>query len=417
MQKQLFSTLLLLIWGSLLALPSYAQDNPASLYKQLNQNLAKGNYAQALKLIDQGADILHGGRYISSTYKVKAKKMPGFLVLLTLPVSLLNRSYTKTDHYDKLTIALHEVLKDTTRSPAKLQIVEYLLKKGAPPNGGRLLYGPEVRPVATAIKSWDLEAFWLLKKYGAKLDSKKVNVLAALVNHCDCYAKDNDPKFHQLEQTIHTLVKQGLDPYNFYYRAMQRSKVAALFFKYISPKDLDLNNRKNPIEIACSNCDLTLIQQLKKQGFTWEEEKKQALRLAFHDLPACHKVIEYYVKKVKGIDINQRYNKSTLLCRAIKYFSLPLVQKLLELGANFHDVCTNNAFNKLIYDRYNYDRLYKKETKAEDLRLWKSRYHKALQKELYLLKLIETYPRKQRKKLRKDLQIKKLLKQYPRNEK
>ncbi|WP_299466951.1 hypothetical protein, partial [uncultured Microscilla sp.] len=69
MRQQLFITLLLLSGGICCALPSYAQDQ-AFLYKQLNQSLSKGNYAQALKLIDQGADILHGGRYISSTYKV-----------------------------------------------------------------------------------------------------------------------------------------------------------------------------------------------------------------------------------------------------------------------------------------------------------------------------------------------------------
>lgn len=421
MQKQLFSTLLLLIWGSLLALPSYAQDDPASLYKQLNQNLAKGNYAQALKLIDQGADILHGGRYISSTYKVKAKKMPGFLVLLTLPVSLLNRSYTKTDHYDKLTIALHEVLKDTTRSPAKLQIVEYLLKKGAPPNGGRLLYGPEVRPVATAIKSWDLEAFWLLKKYGAKLDSKKVNALAALVYNCDCYSGANPQRdsirFRQLEANVDTLIKKyNISPYRFYYSTIDHEKTASLFFKYVPPEKLDTKNYESPVRQACRACNLALIKKYKKMGFRWVSEKEKALWLLNHNSPECFEVIEYYVKNL-GVDVNTPHPKTnfTLLSGALRFKGVPAIKKLLELGANFENPSTVNSVEELIYSRYNYKQLYKKETNRKDKQLWNKRYQEALANETFLLQWIEQQPRKRRRKLKKKLNIRQLLKKYPRS--
>ncbi|WP_299462954.1 hypothetical protein [uncultured Microscilla sp.] len=346
MRQQLFITLLLLSGGICCALPSHAQDD-AFLYKQLNQSLSKGNYAQALKLIDQGADILHGGRYINSTYKVKAKKMPGFLVLLTLPLSLFNRSYTKTDHYDKLTIALHEVLKDTTRSPAKLQIVEYLLKKGAPPNGGRLLYGPEVRPVATAIESWDLEAFWLLKKYGAKLTGKYFNALSKVAAACDC-SDTSSQRFKEMKQTMDTLINtHGFSPYDFHW-SLGRDDLAPLFFKYVPPEKLDTVNYENPIKLACKACNLARIKKYKAMGFTWEGEKKEALKLVFKDDLDCYELMEYYVREL-NLNINQDF-----LCRAIKFYSLKLIKHLLFLDAKFNLDCTPKAFERLIRSRFKY---------------------------------------------------------------
>ncbi|WP_299463470.1 hypothetical protein [uncultured Microscilla sp.] len=405
MRQQLFIILLLLSGGICCALPSHAQDD-AFLYKQLNQSLSKGNYAQALKLIDQGADILHGGRYISSTYKVKAKKMPGFLVLLTLPLSLFNRSYTKTDHYDKLTIALHEVLKDTTRSPAKLQIVEYLLKKGAPPNGGRLLYGPEVYPLFTAIQSWDIKAFWLLRKHGATWDN--MNVLQSFIHSCNLKYGRPDYKIieQQLEPIIDTLVKTyGMDPYDMYYACMSSEKRSRLFFKYIPPEKVDIAKYGSPIEQACKVCDLPLIKKYKKMGFTWAEEKKRALDLAFmNNTPDCREVIKYYVKEV-GLKINKDF-----LCLAIEFHDLKLVNHLLNLGANLEDNC--NPFELVAKKRHTYQNY--KRGNPEYINRRKKNYYNAIEVETYLYKLLESFPRKKRRRLRKKFGIKRLLKKYPR---
>lgn len=407
MKKQQFVALFVFVWGVLCTLPSLAQDQ-AFLYKQLNQSLAKGNYAQALKLIDQGADILHGGRYISNTYKVKAKKMPGFLVLLTLPVSLLNRSYTKTDHYDKLTIALHEVLKDTTRSPAKLQIVEYLLKKGAPPNGGRLLYGPEVRPVATAIESWDLEAFWLLKKYGAKLRGKYFNALSKVAASCDC-ADTTSQRFKEMKHTMDTLINtQGFSPYDFHW-SLGRDDLAPLFFKYVSPEKLDTVNYENPIKLACKACNLARIKKYKAMGFTWEGEKEKALWLAFKDYPDCYEVMEYYAKLGANINAYQSYSKNTFLCIAVRY-NLRFTKFLIKLGADFTSDC--NPFEAVAKERFMYQN-YRRGDPNYFIRR-KKNYYNAIEVETYLYQLLDSFPRKKRRRIRKKFGIKQLLKKYPR---
>uniref|UniRef100_UPI00260C59D9 hypothetical protein n=1 Tax=uncultured Microscilla sp. TaxID=432653 RepID=UPI00260C59D9 len=291
---------------------------------------------------------------------------------------------------------LHEVLKDTTRSPAKLQIVEYLLKKGAPPNGGRLLYGPEVRPVATAIESWDLEAFWLLKKYGAKLTGKYFNALSWLVRGCDCfwggYPQRDSIRQQELEATIDTLIKKHhMNPYGFYNITVGNTSINKLFFKYVPPEKLDTKNYDSPIKLACERCNLALIKKYKAMGFTWAEEKKRALDLAFmNNTPDCYEVIEYYFNEI-GLKINKN-----LLCKTVEFYDVKFTKLLIDSGVKLMDVDCNPfeivAKERHTYKTYNYATL--KDT--ETVQRLKGYYRQYVEVETYLYNLLDSFPRKKR---------------------
>lgn len=248
-----------------------------------------------LLLLIRGADILYRGEYVTEYTTTKGSvDALGLLYLLFPPLLLLevaDQDYYTTD-YNILTHHLYYALIDDNRTSERLEVIKYLLQKGAPVDGGSVriwfeynsdgYFAHSSTPISLAVLNWDLDAFWLLAKQGADL---KNIWITKLITTCDCYQEESDVRFQELVSIIDTLLVKDYTPYDFYYYSMGNPKLSSLFFDKVSVPEvkqyLDSSHQASPIEIACIACELELLQQYKDWGFVWSEEQDEALSLLF----------------------------------------------------------------------------------------------------------------------------------------
>ncbi len=133
------------------------------LYEQLCAAIESRDYPQALSFINQGADIMFKGGVYKKDVTYYLPKAPVFLYLILPPLLLARRRIVH--EYSIRVYYLHLVVTDEQRTPERLKVMEYILQKGAAPEGGQLPSKSFTNPLSLAVQNWDIDAFLLLDKY------------------------------------------------------------------------------------------------------------------------------------------------------------------------------------------------------------------------------------------------------------
>ncbi|MEM9981015.1 MAG: hypothetical protein AAF734_00875 [Bacteroidota bacterium] len=403
----------------LCSLIGQAQKSQKDLYWELFHSLRKDtlDYHKLTGLIDQGADILYGPVIVS--HPVGKKKPVSMLEIIPLPIILFTHNKRQAyKKYDDRTIYLDKILEDSNRSAARLQVIEYLLEKGADPTGGGVpRYERPVYHPATAISNGE---FGIAKLFIERIvaEGKTPGGLRSLIDYGTQPQADgsiDSTRYQQMQEMLAYMIGKGADPYSYYQDVITEEQLAPLFFQYVPPSELDTSRVESPVKLAYKYDNLTLIKKYKAMGFVWEEEKGEALDQmmggAIDGKSEVLDILEYYVKEL-GIDLNRvnLRNQETILCRAIRYTDVTFVKKLIELGIDLEKAGCNPFYlvssKRKTFGEYAMLPSDKKDNKSM------KKYLELKKIESYLYDLLASYPKSERKVLEKKFNLKEIRKQY-----